>query len=404
MNEIIVERPNLFEPNVYISVCVEMSGKFSTNNLIAAIKSAYEANEATMSKIVLKQDCCYYEKLSVTGCKIEIIKDDWLEVVKRKEKEVFSIDKGELVRTFIIPLKDKAQILIMAHHLVGDGKSVIYFVKDIMNALSGKPLTYKPLTLATKESLPRKGLSLSAKFFSRYCKYKWKTRTFSWQDYYDLHDSYWQNNTSDICYEILSAEKTQTIIEQSKQIGCSVNSFLVTEFLRKFQKRCEIGIPVSIRQNQNESMSNLVSGIKINHKYNDKKSFPENALRVHRKINQVLCKKKFFVLLFLSEFPATLIDAVLLNKYKLYSNSLAQKTAEIMGYSETKVRDLGISNLGILDIPALYEFCKIENIIFVPPAVSYSHNVIGVSTINGRMTISYHGMACSAKKDLEQNL
>lgn len=111
------------------------------------------------------------------------------------------------------------------------------------------------------------------------------------------------------------------------------------------------------------------------------------------------------MLLFLSEFPATLIDAVLLNKYKLYSNSLAQKTAEIMGYSETKVRDLGISNLGILDIPALYEFCKIENIIFVPPAVSYSHNVIGVSTINGRMTISYHGMACSAKKDFsEQNL
>lgn len=36
--------------------------------------------------------------------------------------------------------------MIMAHHLVGDGKSIIYFVKDIMNALADITLTYKPLT------------------------------------------------------------------------------------------------------------------------------------------------------------------------------------------------------------------------------------------------------------------
>lgn len=27
MNEIVTERPNLFEPNVYITVCVEIEGK-----------------------------------------------------------------------------------------------------------------------------------------------------------------------------------------------------------------------------------------------------------------------------------------------------------------------------------------------------------------------------------------
>lgn len=33
-----------------------------------------------------------------------------------------------------------------------------------------------------------------------------------------------------------------------------------------------------------------------------------------------------------------------------------------------------------------------ENIIFVPPAVSYAHNIIGISTINGQMTFSFHHM------------
>lgn len=42
--------------------------------------------------------------------------------------------------------------MIMAHHLAGDGKSIIYLIKDIMNALAKKPLTYKPLVLLKKNS------------------------------------------------------------------------------------------------------------------------------------------------------------------------------------------------------------------------------------------------------------
>lgn len=33
-----------------------------------------------------------------------------------------------------------------------------------------------------------------------------------------------------------------------------------------------------------------------------------------------------------------------------------------------------------------------KNIIFVPPAVSYAHNIFGISTINGQMTFSFHHM------------
>lgn len=51
MNKIITERVNLFEPNVYISMCIKLVGKINTKELTIAIKEAYKANEATMSKI-----------------------------------------------------------------------------------------------------------------------------------------------------------------------------------------------------------------------------------------------------------------------------------------------------------------------------------------------------------------
>lgn len=157
MNEIITERVNLFEPNVYITVCVEIVGKISANRLTVAIKRAFAANEATISKIVLNGGDAFYEKMPESACKIKTENENknWIDIVRQNEKIPFAIDKGELVRTFIIPMGNKTQLLIMAHHLVGDGKSIIYFVKDIMNALAEIPLTYKPLTLLER-NLPQK--------------------------------------------------------------------------------------------------------------------------------------------------------------------------------------------------------------------------------------------------------
>ena len=114
-------------------------------------------------------------------------------------------------------------------------------------------------------------------------------------------------------------------------------------------------------------------------------------MQVDAKIKSKLQSSRVFALQFLVELPMTLIDAVLLNTHDCYSDRLAKQTAKIMG-DIGKTRDLGITNLTVIDIPVLYGSYKIENIIFVPPAVSYAHNIIGVSTVNGKMTFSFHNM------------
>lgn len=59
---------------------------------------------------------------------------------------------------------------------------------------------------------------------------------------------------------------------------------------------------------------------------------------------------------------------------------------EFMGYIG-KTRDLGITNLTVIDIPVLYGSYIIKNIIFVLPTVSYAHNITGILTINGKNDI-----------------
>lgn len=53
MKEIITERSDLFDPNVYIVMCVEIAGKVCPHKLAAAVGEAYRANEAAMSTAIL---------------------------------------------------------------------------------------------------------------------------------------------------------------------------------------------------------------------------------------------------------------------------------------------------------------------------------------------------------------
>lgn len=395
MREILTERPNLFEPNDYITFCVRISGKLCAEDLVYAVKSAYEANESTMSRIVLQSDGrAFYEMLPQSGCKVEITQGDWQEIVRTNEKIPFDLKNGELIRSFVIPHEDEFILMIMAHHLAGDGKALVYFIESVMNALSGVKPEFKPLSVLTRESFPEK-LSFFVRKYIAYCNRKWRAmggRVFTWEDYYNLHNYYWKDNFSRIRYKIFSTEETARIIERAKAIGVSVNSYLVTALLQADSKNRVVGIPVSIRENGDKSMTNLTSGISISHRFSEKKTFAENARQVHMKIHKAIERNRMFVLQFVAGFTPSIIDGVLLSTHNCVQNPMLKKLAKTMGYVGKQKRDLGVTNLTVLDIPTVYGENRIEEIIFVPPAVSYSDNIVGVSTFDGRMMVAVHGV------------
>ena len=383
------ERANLFEPNVYISLVVKISGNVSKKSMQCAVESAYEANEATMSEIVLTEHGeAYYEKRTESGCRFFIENKPWLDLLRQSEKEAFNLKEGELVRTFLTEEDEKFILFIHAHHLVGDGKSILVLLKDIINVLDGKQLTYKPMKFIDRSFLQTKAkLTAGMKLLLNCVNRKWsKTgRSFCWEDYYAVHKKYWSEHTSQIHLQTYDINKIKSRCPE----GITINSYMITLLLRDYLTGKTVGIPVSIRE-EDKGMSNQTSGIVVKGKYNRKQSFEENMRTIHRRISKVIKDrdKKYFVLLFMEYLSPSLTDAVLLQTHGCYQNSLSEKMAKIMGYMGNGGRDLGISNLNQIDISDKYTCFTIESIQFIPPSISYTKNVIGISTFKDVLTVS----------------
>lgn len=397
MKNFLTERTNLFEPNDYIQLLVQLEGNPSTDDAVSAVKSAFAANESTMSKIVLEKDgTAFYERMETSGCSVTVAQGDWREIIRENEKRPFGLEHGELMRVFVIHSGESISLLIMAHHLAGDGKSITYFAEDVMNALSGKTLNYKPLNLITEDSFAKDAkLPFAVKSYVNRLNKKWKNtgKNFTWEDYYNLHNKYWREHDSQFICETFSADELNKIKLCAKVAGVSVNSYIVTAFLEANRDNKTLGLPISIRADSDKSMSNQTSGISVDYVYSDKISFDKNAKKVHKQIYKKLNRPimKYFVLKFLLLLEPTLIDSVLLYTHGLYQNKVSEKMAEVMGYID-KTRDIGITNLTKIDIPTVYGHYKIKNMIFIPPAVSYARHIIGISTTGEIMTATYHYM------------
>ena len=145
------ERANLFEPNVYIGMIVKLSGNLSSEEVEQAVYSAYEANEATMSRIVLEANGdAYYETMKSSGCKFFKDNRQWNELLCQSEKKPLALNQGELVRIYLTKESNQTILFIHAHHLTGDGKSVLILLNDIINSLNNKnPFSIQGIHLHT---------------------------------------------------------------------------------------------------------------------------------------------------------------------------------------------------------------------------------------------------------------
>ena len=386
------ERANLFEPNVYISMVVKLSGNLLSQEIQHAVYKAYEANEVTMSKIVLESDGnAFYEKMKSSGCKFFTDVQPWRELLSQSEKKAFALNEGELVRIFLTEENKQAVLLIHAHHLAGDGQSILVLLNDIINSLNKQPLTYKQMLLVDRDFLQKRAkLTKGIQFYIRWINEKWKKNAavFTWDDYDTIHKKYWEKHVSEIKCKVYDVKELKARCPK----GVTINSYIITELLREHPACKVVGIPVSIREDK--GMSNQTSGIAIEYKYNVNSAFEVNADRVHNLIYRRLENRnmKYFILLFMERLCPSLIDGVLLQSHGCYQNNLTKKMAKMMGYLGNGGRDLGVTNLNKIHIQNVHDRFIVEDIIFVPPKVSYAKEVVGIATYADKLTVCYHRM------------
>ena len=399
MNRITAERADLFDPNIYITMLFDIIGRADTGALVAAIYRAYTGFEATMSGIALMPDGeAGYVKRTVSGCTVEITQSDWKSVVRENEKMPFSLETGEFMRIFLKPSEEKTAVLIMAHHLAGDGKSIVYFIERIMKEYIGEVNAFQPLHLLTQDALPDESrLPYMIKRWVNKYNRRWNKsgKVFGWYDYYTIHKTYWRKRESVILTESFLPENVERIHKKASVAGVSINSCIITAFLKANQNLRAAGLAVDARIDGNRTMSNQATGITVDYVYKERISFDKNAQEVHKRIYKKLKNpvNRYFILRLMPLFAPSLVDSILMHTHGLYQNRTSEKLSKIMGYTAEGSTSFGITNLTKLDIDNTYESLRIKNLYFIPPAVSYSRQTIGVATTESGMTVTCHCMS-----------
>lgn len=391
--KLMAERLFLMDPNTRMTVVVTVKGDLHTEEIRSAVEKAYTRNQTTMSKMVLDQKGdLYLEETMQTGCKVWIEDQPWEKILHDNEAKAFHLDEGEFIRTFIIPKGEETDIYIMAHHLVSDGLGLFILVEDIMNILQGKEVPYRQTKVLTKKGTIKRGdIGRKARFWLKLCNLQWKQekKIYGWEDYYRIHEEFWKNMTTELAMTTIEGEELDALMQECRNLGITVNSYLVTKLLKEHPGCKNIGVPVSLR-GDDRSISNLIASVAICYLYDSDKSFEENARIIDGLVRKAVRDEGaiYHISQFLSIMDPTLVDAALMYHVLGQEKKTAKTMADIIGYTGEQGTDLGVTNLKEIRIPSDYGRFQITNIIPVAPRILTSKNVIAISTYQGKMLIA----------------
>ena len=382
----------------------------------------YGVFETTVSKDALEKAVLFLsDKHKLLNCHIETDKENkvWFvidkkllpevntlkskninEIIKNELKHRFDFEKGPLIR-FTLLNQTETTLIINCHHVICDGMSLMYLFKDILKILSGKSIEIKqkmPVFLEPKNIPQRLGNPIS-RFFISLINKKWSKKTISFpnQLYHELHNNFWKEYKPQIIPCKFLKEETANIVSQCKQNNITVNTGLVTAFLyaekqlfgqKNYSSKVIVtdNLRTHLKKQPGESMGFFISAVKPNLKYNEKKTFWENAQIFHKKIKRPF-EKDPFKSQRIALFTPKYLDVMMLNFFEQRDDKLAKKMLKKGGMYKIH-STFTIANLGLIEIADDLEKLKI-NTLFGPIVLSDTmEKYIGVLTINNELHFS----------------
>ena len=404
---IVTERTNVFEPNNTITMKFTIAGAVKPEKIQQAFLTAIRENETLNSRVILAENGeVWYEPCGKTQIQknyIESTDQSWQKIFQEQQKVLFEIEQGELIKGYIFPEEDQTEVMLMANHLAGDGKAILYFVEQIMCALANERVPYQKLQSISEEEIPeRNKIPFYVNWFIRSSNRKWRKRpeVFTMEDRSRIHRIFWERNQVKLWVEHFSREELERVLDKARGLGVSLTSYLIAAYCQKIPDwkipdwkipdRITVGLAVDVRANRNRDMGNQTSGITIRCKCRDRIRLDQNARSISKQLKKKLASQtsKYFVLNFLSRLDGTLRDSIYMYLSGTYQNRVSQDLARACGYGEYSP-DLSLSNLTVADIRVQYGDFELKDLVFIPPLVSYGRRMLGIVTLNHEMNITW---------------
>ncbi|MFX1255759.1 MAG: condensation domain-containing protein [Promethearchaeota archaeon] len=371
------------------------------------------------------EDNLWFTSEGVQELQVQVIPrksdDHWFQIFKEEYKIPFEMDKGPLIRFFLLPSSEVSELIIFCQHLICDGMSLAFLARDILIQLGDpdREIELLPTPPVLNEAnipsdahpslLKRK---LMAYFINKYNK-RWQSEKvfFDEEDYKNIYQIYWERNTHHNLLGELSELETSKLVSRSRQEGVTVNTALITAFLKAKNEvqgvsrttLQNIGQPVNIRTRLNnppgDALGLYVAGFELKFKYDPNKAFWEQARFIHKLVKNSLTDQSIFErFIAVSVFDGSLFDALPFLYYSKYIpphftrykklSALSEQKSDILDFlmkSLSKQINLIVTNLGQMDFPKNYGSLELDSLVLLPGGGESSELTVGVVSAAGKL-------------------
>ena len=333
--------------------------------------------------------------------------EQWIARVKEEFRIPFPIETGPLVRCSLIQSEEVSELILCGHHAICDGMSLGYLLRDLLKYLAEPIQEYEssiyppPIDHTTVPSPPSTNPIL--RFIMGRINKKWvaKNIRFSESEMCRMHEEFWKHNSAiQVLAWDMDPGATAGLVERCRAENVTVNSALWTAFLaaqydvqddrRRYRQRSALAVSTrdKLSVSVGEAFGFYASSLTVKLPYSPRKSFWDNARKVHSRITKELSKTNLFRMFVSEMVHPTLLDSLYFRKYGLLDEAMPKRLLDKMGWHEITY-GYALTNVGRFDIPTTYGPYRLEAVYGPLFYSDVEEKMVGVITVGGRLSIIF---------------
>jgi NRPS condensation-like uncharacterized protein len=418
-------------PYSIVTMVARIKGTITEEMLRDAVAKVQQRHALLKIRIQYDQDHVqWFTSEGVQEIPIEILprqsESDWIKIQAEFSKVPFEFETHPAIQFILVQSQAVSELIILCHHIICDGMSLAYLVRDLMLHL-GDPAREAEVLPAPPaldlDNLPsdvsQSGL---VKSVINRMNQKWAEERvlFDHEDYKTLTEAYWETYNYELFSIELSEAETAALVDRCRREKVTVNSAIATAFGgaqgiveggKPYHPKFAVGTSIRDRLPNpvGEGMGYYAGAVELKFKYNHKRSFWENARKFHKEFqNKFTNKNQFSDILNWLYLDSTMMEAFHFKKLGGLVTSDSARYEKLSTFSkdddvvfrvlkrdnletlEKKHWGAAVTNLGRLDIPKIYGELELDRLIMLPGGGIPLANVnllLGAVTCSGKLSL-----------------
>ena len=311
-----MERLFTRSPFSLVTMVARIRGEVTQETLTAAVEKVRQRH--TNLRVRLEDDAGHNPWLTSEGAgtiPIEVIPrtsaDQWIQVVRETGKVPFDFERQTPIRFILVQSNDASELIVVCHHILCDGMSLAYLVRDLLEHLGDpdKSVTVLPDPAPVDAETIPSGSSLNplVKYAIRRINRKWEANPvyFDQHDYEALTEAYWQTYEHQLLPIELSQTETTELVERCREEQVTVNTALAAAFTaaqsnvlggKRYEPKLGVAadLRVRLRHPVGEVMGFYAGVATHSYKPDPKVGFWDNARKLHSKLQEGFTDETLF--------------------------------------------------------------------------------------------------------------